>query len=107
MLVQAILRRMRTMGMTLAGRTAIVTGAAQGLGLATAEALAAAGARVLLTDVQAEKVQAAAGRLECLGTSADVTRNSDVEAMVRIALSAFGHVDILVNSAGGSGTVGV
>jgi NAD(P)-dependent dehydrogenase (short-subunit alcohol dehydrogenase family) len=46
------------MGIGLAGRVAIVTGAAQGLGLATAEALAAAGARVLLADVQADKVQA-------------------------------------------------
>jgi NAD(P)-dependent dehydrogenase (short-subunit alcohol dehydrogenase family) len=58
----------------LAGRVAIVTGAAQGLGLATAEALAAAGARVLLADVQADKVQTAAGRLlsedrSCLGVA--------------------------------------
>jgi NAD(P)-dependent dehydrogenase (short-subunit alcohol dehydrogenase family) len=51
------------MGSGLTGRVAIVTGAAQGLGLATAEALVAAGARVLLADVQADKVQAAAGHL--------------------------------------------
>jgi NAD(P)-dependent dehydrogenase (short-subunit alcohol dehydrogenase family) len=100
------------MTMKLAGRAAIVTGAAQGLGLATAEALAAAGARVLLTDVQGEKVQAAARRLgssdgSCLGASVDVTRRADVEAMVRTALDVFGRVDILVNNAGGSGTVGV
>jgi 3-oxoacyl-[acyl-carrier protein] reductase len=86
-------------------------GAAQGLGLATAEALTAAGARVLLADVQADKVQTA-GRLlsedsSCLGVGVDVTRAVEVESMVRAALDAFGRVDILVNNAGGSGTVGV
>jgi NAD(P)-dependent dehydrogenase (short-subunit alcohol dehydrogenase family) len=94
------------MSIGLAGRVAIVTGAAQGLGLATAEALAAAGARVLLADVQADKVQAAARHLlsedgSCLGVGVDVTRAAEVEAMVRAALDAFGRVDILVNNAGG------
>jgi 3-oxoacyl-[acyl-carrier protein] reductase len=96
----------------LAGRVAIVTGAAQGLGLATAQALIAAGARVLVADVQTDKVQAAARTLAsqegvCLGVGVDVTRAAEVEAMVRAALDAFGRIDILVNNAGGSGTVGV
>jgi 3-oxoacyl-[acyl-carrier protein] reductase len=100
------------MGSGLTGRVAIVTGAAQGLGLATAEALVEAGARVLLADVQADKVQAAARHLRsgngpCLAVGVDVTRAREVEGMVRTALDAFGHVDILVNNAGGSGTVGV
>ena len=99
-------------GNGLAGRVAIVTGAAQGLGVATAEALAVAGARVLLADVQGDKAQAAARRLGStegagLGVGVDVTRAADVEAMVRTALDAFGRIDILVNNAGGSGTVGV
>jgi len=100
------------MGSGLTGRVAIVTGAAQGLGLATAEALVEAGARVLLADFQADKVQAAAGHLlskdgACLAVGVDMTRAAEVEAMVRTALDAFGHVDILVNNAGGSGLVGV
>jgi 3-oxoacyl-[acyl-carrier protein] reductase len=100
------------MSIRLEGRCAIVTGAAQGLGLATAEAFVEAGARVLLADVQADKARAAARRLgggdgRCLGAGVDVTRAGEVDAMVRAALDAFGRVDILVNNAGGSGTVGV
>jgi NAD(P)-dependent dehydrogenase (short-subunit alcohol dehydrogenase family) len=65
------------MASELAGRCAIVTGAAQGIGRATAEALAAAGARVLLADLQADQARAAARRLEsagaaCVGTGVDV-----------------------------------
>jgi 3-oxoacyl-[acyl-carrier protein] reductase len=97
---------------TVANRHAIVTGAAQGLGLAIARALAEGGARVLLSDVQAEKVEAAARALpggagRHLAAVADVTSADEVEAMVAAATAAFGRVDILVNNAGGSGTVGV
>jgi NAD(P)-dependent dehydrogenase (short-subunit alcohol dehydrogenase family) len=97
---------------TVANRHAIVTGAAQGLGLAIARALAEGGARVLLSDVQADKVAAAARALpggpdRHRAVVADVTSAAQVEAMVAAAAAAFGRVDILVNNAGGSGTAGV
>ena len=96
--------------MSFAARAAIVTGAAQGLGLACAEALARDGARVLMADYDKDKVKAAASRLVEEGlnvraTHADVTSAKDVAAMVAAALGAFGQIDILINNAGGSGSV--
>ena len=96
----------------LANRCAIVTGGAQGLGLAAAGALAARGARVVLADIQAHKVRAAVQALPGppdwhLGVPADVTSADQVKALVDTTMQTFGHVDILVNNAGGSGTVGV
>ena len=95
--------------MTLVGRRAIVTGAAQGLGRAVAERFIAAGASVAMVDVNAEKVAAAAGALErpdvTLALAADLTDSAEAERMVATAVAAFGGLDILVNAAGGSGFV--
>jgi NAD(P)-dependent dehydrogenase (short-subunit alcohol dehydrogenase family) len=98
--------------MRLEGKKAIITGAAQGLGRAIALDFAAEGAEMLLADIQGEKVaQVAAligengGRAEVV--EVDVTDAAQVEAMVQRAVAIFGNVDILVNDAGGSGTVGV
>lgn len=96
----------------LDGKTALITGAAQGLGYATADALAAAGAALVISDRQAEKLSAAAAKLEGQGYRvahlvADVTRSEEVEALVQHGLAAYGAIDILVNNAGGSGNVGV
>jgi 3-oxoacyl-[acyl-carrier protein] reductase len=95
----------------LAHRHAIVTGGAQGLGLAVAGALASRGAHVVLADIQDEKVEAAARTLpgppdRHLGVPVDVTSAAQVETLVETTLRALGHIDILVNNAGGSGTVG-
>jgi NAD(P)-dependent dehydrogenase (short-subunit alcohol dehydrogenase family) len=90
----------------LDGRVAVVTGGARGLGRAMAEALASAGASLVLTARQLAPAEAAAQELaaatgvRALGLAADVTRSADVEALVARTLDAFGRVDILVNNAG-------
>jgi 3-oxoacyl-[acyl-carrier protein] reductase len=86
----------------LAGRAAIVTGAAQGIGLATARTLVAHGARVLLADVDDARVRAAAGEIGA-GAAAfagDLVVPGVPDAMVARAVEAFGQLDIVVNNAG-------
>ena len=96
----------------LAGNTAIVTGAAQGLGLAAARRLAEEGANLVVGDLQAEKLASAVAGLEAGGAavsavSGDLRESVAAESLVRAALDRFGRVDILVNCAGGSGDVGI
>jgi 3-oxoacyl-[acyl-carrier protein] reductase len=96
----------------LHGKVALVTGAAQGIGRAVAEALGDAGARLVVSDLQAEKLTRLVAELtergyKVVGTAADVTRAAQVEHMVQQGLTAFGQLDILVNNAGGSGNVGI
>ncbi len=91
--------------MQLAGKSAIVTGAAQGIGAAVARAYAAEGARVCIVDVAADRAEAAAAALrengaDALGVGCDVARRADVDAMVAEVVRRFGQVDILVNNAG-------
>jgi len=85
----------------LAGRSALVTGAAQGIGLAIAEAFAKAGAGVVIADVDAASAEAAAGQLpDALGVACDVTDEAAVAAAVGTAVDAHGRLDIMVNNAG-------
>jgi 3-oxoacyl-[acyl-carrier protein] reductase len=86
-------------------RLAIVTGASQGIGEAIALGLAGAGARLALVDVQADKLEAVAGRVRTLGAQAsvhvvDVSRSDEVDRAVEDILTRWGRVDFLVNNAG-------
>ena len=85
----------------LEGKTAVITGAAQGIGALMAKAMAEAGAQVLVTDVQdtgkaVEAITAAGGTAQ--GLKVDVTNNDDLGAMVETA-NAMGGLDIMVNNA--------
>jgi NAD(P)-dependent dehydrogenase (short-subunit alcohol dehydrogenase family) len=91
--------------MEFSNKVAIVTGAAQGIGLATVELLAAGGAKVVLSDWNAEKGQQEADRLRELGREvtfikADVSNGADVQALVETTVGKYGKLDILVNNAG-------
>ena len=92
----------------LAGQTAIVTGAAQGIGEGIATRLARAGARVAVADRNTAAAEAAAGRLadngaQAFSVSVDVASSSSIEAMVEQVLAKTGRIDILVNNAGIAG----
>lgn len=91
--------------MSLAGKTAIVTGAASGIGLATARRLAQAGANVAIWDLNEAGAQAAAAQLASEGHRAiasrvDVSKRADVDAAVRLVHEKLGPIGILVNNAG-------
>jgi NAD(P)-dependent dehydrogenase (short-subunit alcohol dehydrogenase family) len=96
----------------LSGRSAIITGANQGLGLSIAHAYAAAGARLVICARDAAKLEEAvtdlrrAPGVEVIAEAGDVSREGDVERIVARALKEFGNVEILVNNAGIYGPLG-
>ena len=95
--------------MRLKGKTAIVTGAASGMGASTAEIFASEGARVVLTDILEDEGAEVTERICGAGGEArffvhDVTSESDWEKAVSGTVSAYGQVDILINNAGVSGS---
>jgi 2,3-dihydroxy-2,3-dihydro-p-cumate dehydrogenase len=87
--------------MSLAGRTAIVTGAARGIGRALAERLIADGARLMLADRDGDALSATAGELGAAHFTADLSTEEGACALVADAQAKLGRIDILVNNAGG------
>lgn len=87
----------------LGQHTAVVTGGAQGIGLAVARALVAEGARVVVADLDGALADAAAESLglgRACGVPCDVTSAIDVEAAIETAVRRFGSIDVMVNNAG-------
>jgi NAD(P)-dependent dehydrogenase (short-subunit alcohol dehydrogenase family) len=88
----------------LEGKVAVITGAAGGIGLATARRFAEEGARVVCADVDTDAGAAAADEVGGLFVRADVTSESDVEAMFAAAIDAYGGIDVSFHNAGISPT---
>jgi NAD(P)-dependent dehydrogenase (short-subunit alcohol dehydrogenase family) len=86
--------------MDIKGQAAIVTGGASGLGAATARALAAAGARVAIFDVNAQAAAAVAAEIEGIAVPCDVGDSESGEAAVKKAAEAHGAARVLINCAG-------
>src|SRR6478752_8813857 len=94
----------------LEGRVAVVTGGAKGIGRLVGELMAREGAALVVAGRDQGALDAAVGELNgastegrVIGMRCDVTSEDDTKALVAQALESFGRVDILVNSAGGTG----
>jgi NAD(P)-dependent dehydrogenase (short-subunit alcohol dehydrogenase family) len=90
--------------MQLQGKAAVITGAAGGIGAATARQMAAEGARLVLADIDGDGVERLAKSLECaredaVAVQVDVSREADMIRMIQAAVDTFGGVDILHNNA--------
>jgi NAD(P)-dependent dehydrogenase (short-subunit alcohol dehydrogenase family) len=81
------------------GKVAVVTGAAQGLGAGIAGELAKRGARVVVTDIDADGARAMAGQLSGLGIGADMSREEEVRRVIAEATSGYGGVDLWFSNA--------
>ena len=93
---------------SLAGQVSIVTGGGAGIGRAISELFAAAGAAIVVSDLNKETADAVADGIvasggRAIGVACDVTNGDARKALVDAAVSAFGQVNILVNNAGGGG----
>lgn len=90
--------------MRLKDKVAIVTGGARGIGKAVAHRFLSEGARIVITDVREEQLDATRKELSALGEveglCADVTARADVDRVVQETVTRFGRIDVLVNNAG-------
>ena len=88
----------------LEGRTAVITGGAQGIGLAIAERFAAEGGRIVIGDLDLETAETTTKNLggadRAVAVRCDVTRADQVQAMLTTAVETFGSLDVMVNNAG-------
>ena len=95
--------------MSFKGKVAIITGAASGMGLLSAQELAKDGAKIVLVDINAAAVEAAAEGIrksgaEAVGMQVDIRKFDEVQKAADAALAKFGRIDILLNFAGGAET---
>jgi NAD(P)-dependent dehydrogenase (short-subunit alcohol dehydrogenase family) len=93
--------------MKFKNKVTIITGAASGMGLLSAQQYAAEGAKVVLTDINSEAVQAAAEAIcqaggDACGVTVDIRHYDEVQNVVAFTLERYGRIDILVNCAGGN-----
>jgi 3-oxoacyl-[acyl-carrier protein] reductase len=86
--------------MNLKGATALITGGSSGIGYAIAKTLGEAGSRVAIMGREERRLAAAAKALNAVAIQGDVSREDDVKRTYREVLQKFGHLDVLVNSAG-------
>ena len=92
--------------MGIQGRVALITGSGSGIGKRTAELMAENGAKIVINDILAEKVEETVNEfkakgLEVIGEVCDITNKDAVARMVENIIKAFGKIDILVNNCGG------
>src|ERR1041385_3740084 len=98
------------MPLDFSGKVALITGAGNGIGRATALAFAIGGAKVVVVDRDAAAGEASAGIIRQQGgdarfCAADVTKSAEVQAYVKAALDAYGKIDCFFNNAGIEGSV--
>jgi 3-oxoacyl-[acyl-carrier protein] reductase len=107
-MTQSSTPKAKTMNQRLAGKVALVTGSARGIGLAVARAFSSEGAAVVIADVNESSAKDAAAGLavdggRAMAVAVDVADPASVEAMLAAILGAYGRLDILVNNAGVGG----
>ncbi|MCH1493447.1 MAG: glucose 1-dehydrogenase [Luminiphilus sp.] len=92
----------------LEGQVAVITGGASGIGAATAEKLIAHGAKVVLGDIQEDRLAGFVTGLgaDAIGCRCDVTKEDDVRGLVETAMDSYGRIDVMFNNAGIVGAIG-